>query len=297
VAAALLAGCGDDGGPAEPQAAAKRPGAVTLLAVGDVGRCDGDRDEAVADLVAAEPGAQLAVLGDLAYEDGLKEQFEGCYDPSWGRFKDRTHPVPGNHEYQYFAKDAAAYFDYFGAAAGPYGTGYYSYSLGSWKVIALNSNCDAAALGGCGPDSPQGRWLAGELEADRGLCTLAYWHHPRFSSGGMHGSDPQVAPLWDALYERGADVVLGAHEHNYQRFAPQDPSGNADSDRGVRQFVVGTGGAPLYRFPTDPLPTAEVQRDDTYGILVLELYPSGYDWRFEPVAGQTFKDSGSGRCH
>jgi hypothetical protein len=286
----LVAACGGEDGP-EPT----REGAVQVVTAGDIGLCGSEHDEATAELVAAQPSATVLVLGDIAYADGKKEEFESCYAPSWGSFKDRTRPVPGNHEYN-FHKDAAAYFDYFGDAAGSHGAGYYSFELGAWHVAALNSNCEAETLGGCGLDSPQGDWLRADLAANQKRCTLAFWHHPRFSAGGRHGSHSFVGPFWEALYDAGADLVLSGHDHNYQRFAPQDPSGAADPRRGIRQFVVGTGGAELYSVGPE-LPTTEVQGAEAYGVLHLALFDGGYDWEFKPAEGATFTDRGSGRCH
>ena len=288
----LVAACGEDSADrADPP---KRKGGVRVVAAGDIARCGSEQDEATAELVATEPNATVLALGDLAYPEGLKEQFDSCYAPSWGAFKDRTRPVPGNHEYEYFHQDAAAYFNYFGRLAGPYGTGYYSFDLGAWHLVALNSNCLAQALGGCSPSSPQLSWLRADLEKTRKSCVLAYWHHPRFSAGGEHGSHAFVAPFWEALYEAGADVVLGAHEHNYQRFAPQRPSGTADPERGIRQFVVGTGGAEPYELGA-PLPTTEAQQSGTYGVLGLTIFDGGYDWEFKAVDG-SFIDRGSAAC-
>ncbi len=284
LAISALAACGGNDDDAEPPS--DRPGAVEVLAAGDVAVCDGEGDETTAKLVARWPEATVLALGDLAYYKGLEEEFEGCYEPSWGEFKDRTRPTPGNHEYQYFFKDASAYFDYFGEAAGVWGEGYYSFDLGSWHLIALNSNCNAERLGGCGPDSPQGRWLRDDLAKSDKRCTLAYWHHPRFSSGELHGNHEFVDDFWRTLQEAGAELVLNGHEHNYQRFAP---------DEGLRQFVVGTGGAELR--PAGPeLETTEVQHAGTYGVLRLTLFDGGYDWSFEPVEGEEFTDRGSARC-
>jgi hypothetical protein len=193
---------------------------------------------------------------------------------------------------------ARGYFDYFGEAAGDPEEGYYSYDLGSWHIVALNSNCGEAEIR-CGPGSAQTQWLKEDLAAnaaDVGRCTLAYMHHPRFSSGEEHGSTPTLEPLWEALYDAGADVVLSGHEHNYERFAPQDPEGRADPQRGIREFVVGTGGKSHYPI-LEPIANSEVYNDESYGVLKLTLHPHSYEWQFVPVEGETFSDSGSARCH
>lgn len=266
-------------------------GKPVVIAAGDISDCTSEGDSATAKLVADMEGTVLP-LGDLAYEHASAKDFANCYDPTWGRFKDRTRPVPGNHDYE--ADGAEAYFDYFGDAAGDPGRGYYSYDLGKWHVIALNSNCEE--VGGCAPSAPQVQWLERDLAANNDkLCTLAYFHHPRFSSG-KHGDSGKVKPLWDALYEARADVVLSAHDHDYQRYVPQDPEGNAEPERGIRQFVVGSGGKSHYKIK-EPLPNNTVYNDDTYGVLRLHLKSNGYEWRFVPVEGREFTDSGSDECH
>jgi calcineurin-like phosphoesterase family protein len=263
-----------------------------VVVAGDIADCTSRGDEATASLLRNIEGAVLT-LGDNAYEAGTLEEFTDCYDPSWGRYKDRTYPSPGNHDYE--TEGAEGYFNYFGDAASDSGLGYYSFDLGKWHLVSLNSNCEQ--LGGCDASSPQVRWLEANLaeNADK-RCTLAYWHHPRFSSGIHHGSTTEVKPLWEALYEVGADVVLSGHEHNYERFAPQNPDGQADPERGIREFVVGTGGRSHYPI-LDTIANSQVHNDDTYGILKLTLHPEGYDWRFVPVEGARFTDSGSARCH
>lgn len=265
----------------------------TIVAAGDIADCHSEDDRATAELVDGIDGTVLA-LGDEAYDRGSTSNYESCYEPTWGRFKNRTKPVPGNHEY--LTKRARGYFGYYGAAAGDPGKGYYSYDLGRWHLVALNSNCKA--IGGCGADSPQVRWLRDDLAANGERCTLAYWHHPRFSSGEEHGSTPEVGPLWEALYDADADVVLSAHEHNYERFAPQDPGAKADPERGIREFVIGTGGGGEENYPiVNPIANSEVRDDGTDGVLELTLRDNGYGWRFVPVAGKTFADSGSAGCH
>jgi hypothetical protein len=267
------------------------PDAAVLLAAGDVASCTSSGDEATAKLLDGLPGTVLA-LGDLAYENGTAAEFAACYDPTWGRQKARTRPVPGNHDYH--TSGAAGYFAYFGAAAGAPGEGWYSFDVGSWHLIALNSNC--AEVGGCGAGSAQERWLRADLAAHPSDCTLAYWHHARFSSGTEHGSDPRTQALWQALYDAGADVVLVGHDHDYERFAPMDAAGRADPRAGIREFVVGTGGNTLYAFGP-PQPNSEVRDDSARGVLQLTLRPGGFEWIFVPEAGKTFADAGSGACH
>ena len=275
---------------AAPPLLAARSTAI-LLAAGDIASCESGGDQATARLLDDRRGT-VVTLGDHAYQSGTAGEFAKCYDPTWGRHKERTRPAPGNHDYK--TPGAAGYFGYFGDAAGDPSTGYYSYDLGAWHVVALNSNC--AAVGGCGAGSPQEQWLRADLAAHSARCTLAYWHHARFSSGTVHGSNAATQALWQVLYDAGADVVLAGHEHNYERFAPMDPAGKVDRTRGLRQFVVGTGGTGHYGFGT-PLPASRARSGDTYGVLRLSLRSDGYDWRFLPVPDKTFKDAGTGRCH
>jgi len=278
-----------------PERPPQPPSGETIVAAGDIANCAGEGAEATARLVGGIEGTVLP-LGDLAYPDGSAEDFEECYEPTWGQFKERTKPIPGNHEYE--TEGASAYFDYFGEAAGEPEEGYYSYDLGSWHIVALNSNCREGDIR-CGPGSAQTKWLKEDLAAnaaDEGQCTLAYMHHPRFSSGEKHGNTHYVKPLWEVLYEAGADVVLSGHEHNYERFAPQDPEGRADPQRGIREFVVGTGGKSHYPIVA-PIANSEVHNDETYGVLKLTLHPHSYEWQFVPVEGESFSDSGSDRCH
>jgi hypothetical protein len=267
-------------------------GDPVVAAAGDIASCASKGDEATANLLARIDGT-VVTLGDNAYEYGTVADFRECYDPSWGKYKARTKPAPGNHDYS--IGGAEGYFGYFGEAAGDPGKGYYSYNLGQWHLLSLNSNC--AEVGRCYSSSAQIRWLKADLAAnDEKRCTLAYFHHPRFSSGEEHGSTPEVKPLWDVLYAAGADVVLSGHEHNYERFAPQDPDGRADPKRGIREFVVGTGGYSHYPI-VNPIANGKVHNDDTYGVLKLTLHPKGYEWRFVPVEGRIFSDSGSAQCH
>jgi acid phosphatase type 7 len=268
--------------------------AVIVVAAGDIADCNSQDDEATARLVGDIEGTVLT-LGDNAYPDGTAQDFEECYDPTWGQFKVRTRPSPGNHEYH--TEGARGYFEYFGDAAGDPDEGYYSYDLGAWHIVALNSNCGEGEIR-CGPGSAQVQWLEEDLAAnDDKRCTLAYMHHPRFSSGEKHGNTHYVKPLWEALYEAGADVVLSGHEHNYERFAPQNSGGREDPEGGIRQFVVGTGGGKGTYPILNPLANSEVHNDDTYGVLKLSLRPKRYEWEFAPVEGESFTDSGAAQCH
>jgi acid phosphatase type 7 len=247
-------------------------------------------DSATARLVESIPGTVLA-LGDDAYDSGTAGEFSRCYGPTWGAVLDRTRPVPGNHEY--LTPGAAGYFGYFGLQAGDPKRGYYAFDLGAWRLYALNSNC--AAIGGCGPDSAEVAWLKADLAAHPARCVLAYWHHPRFSSG-EHGSNAFVAGLWDTLYAAGAEIVLNGHDHDYERFAPMSDAGRVDGARGIVEFVVGTGGRSHYPFNAI-LPASRVHDNTTFGVIELTLSPGGWSSRFVPVAGRAFTDTASGTCH
>jgi hypothetical protein len=276
----------------------KRPPERTfvLVGAGDIASCkDPQGARATAKLIEQIPGTVFAA-GDLAYEKGSAADFKNCYDPAWGRFKDRTKPALGNHEYA--DPEASGYFQYWGAQAGPAGKGYYSYDLGDWHVVVLNTNCDAKDLGGCAAGSPQETWLKEDLAKHRQACILAYGHHALFSSGFFkkHAVHPELKQLWDDLYAAHADLVLAGHEHSYERFAPQDPEGKADPANGIREIVAGTGGRShdLLGFAT---PNSEVREWETFGVLKLTLSPGKYGWEFIPEEGKTFHDAGSGVCH
>jgi hypothetical protein len=259
-------------------------GDPVFVGAGDIANCGRTQDEATAKLLDNISGT-VFTTGDNVYPDGTLTQFNDCYGPTWGRHKNRTKPVPGNHDYH--VSGAGGYFDYFGAAAGDRSKGYYSYNLGAWHIMALNSEIAQGA------GSAQEQWLRSDLAANPKTCTLAYWHKPRFSSG-QHGNIVASQALWQALYDYGADVVLNGHDHTYERFAPQNPNGQADPN-GIREFVVGTGGAGLYPF-TNIQPNSQVRNNTTYGVLKLTLHSSSYDWQFIPIAGQTFTDSGNANC-
>ena len=269
-------------------AASLPPGTAVLVGAGDVGWCGTTSAAKTAKLVKGIAGTVI-VPGDVAYPNGSTRDFAQCYDPTWGAFKARTRPAPGNHEY--YTKGAAPYFAYFGSRAGARGKGWYSYEAGTWHVVVLNSNC---AYVGCDEGSPQEKWLKADLAAHPTACTIAYFHHPRFSSG-PHGSDPRTDAFWRDLYAAGAELVINGHDHDYERFAPQTPDGVADPARGIREIVVGTGGGPLYPFIRR---TANSEAKGlTFGVVKLTLRPGAYRWDFIPVAGATYRDTGTGTCH
>jgi calcineurin-like phosphoesterase family protein/Big-like domain-containing protein len=266
-------------------------GSVVLVGAGDIAG-SGSGDEATAQLldqVVAAGGSSVTVFtaGDNAYSSGSATEFSTYYDPTWGRHRSRTRPSPGNHDYS--TSGASGYFGYFGSQAGPSGRGYYSYDAGNWHIVSLNSEVATSA------GSAQEQWLRSDLAATSKPCVLAYWHKPRFSSGSKHGSDAGMGPLFKALYDYHAEVVVSGHDHEYERFAPQDPSGTADPGKGIRQFVAGTGGESLSGFGT-PLPNSEVRYSGSFGVLKLTLGSSGYTWEFIPVSG-SFRDSGNATCH
>lgn len=256
---------------------------------GDATHC---RQRATSNVMLAQNPDLVLTLGDNQYENGALSKFRASYDPSWGRAKAKTRPVVGNHEYG--TSGAAGYFDYFGAAAGPRDRGYYAYNIGAyWRAYALNSYCVRIA---CGTTSPQYRWLSADLDANQGRNVLAYWHHARYSSG-EHGDDTAMDPMWDLLHAKGADVVLAAHDHDYERFAPIGSAGNRDDARGIRSFVVGTGGKSHYSFPGARRTHSVVRNSTAFGVLRLVLHPRAYTWRFIPEPGHTFTDSGSSATH
>lgn len=253
---------------------------VVLVGAGDISRCNNNNDEATAKLLDAIPGT-VFTTGDNVYDSGTSTEFTNCYKPTWGRHKSRTKPVPGNHEYR--TSGASGYYTYFGSAK------YYAHNAGDWRVYALNSEIDTSST------SAQVQWLKNDLAANPRKCVLAYWHRPRWSSGSSHGSDSKVQPLWQVLYNAKAELVINGHEHNYERFAEMNASGQATSG-GLREIVAGTGGASNTGFGTI-LSASRVRNGSTYGVLRLTLRSDGYDWKFIPVAGKTFTDSGSTSCH
>lgn len=286
---ALGSGCGE---PTDPPVGDDLPfeptgTGVVLVGAGDIASCGDPGAELTARLLDTIPGT-VFTTGDNAYPDGTTEDFSECYHPTWGRHRGRTRPAPGNHDYH--TSDAQGYFDYFGDLAGSGATGYYSYDAGGWHIVSLNSEIDMDV------GSAQEQWLRADLDANPSRCTLAYWHKPRFSSGSRHGSSRSPAPLWVALYESGAEVVLNGHEHLYERFAPQSPDGSLDLERGIRQFTVGSGGASSYGFST-PLPNSQARNGSDLGVLKLTLYGEGYTWQFVPTQAGGFTDTGATPCH
>ncbi|WP_287408445.1 metallophosphoesterase [Oceanithermus sp.] len=264
---------------------------VTLYVAGDIATCWSDADEATAALIErlAPKGATWYVLalGDLAYSAGTDAQFKDCYAPSWGRFKSRTLPVPGNHEY---FSGGGGYFRYWGARAAP-PEGWYATRLAGWRLYALNSNCDW--VGGCGAGSPQYAWLEARLRQEPDGCALAFAHYPRYSSG-RHGDLPGMDALWDLLQRHRAELYLAGHDHDYERFAPRDAAGAHDPEGGLVQFVVGTGGAGLRQIDA-PGPLSRAFVDDAHGVLELTLEPGGYAWRFVTTDGEV-RDAGRASC-
>jgi len=314
-----------------PHARRHRGDPAVLAGAGDIARCYPGEDVTqfspptaqnpamqTARLLEALPNATVMAVGDNAYEFGSPADYAGCYQPTWGRFRSRTRPATGNHEY--LTPAAAGYFAYFGSRGAP-PLGYYSYDLGSWHVVVLNSttqvyscwppelteyppgfpvlpipaNPGPAAGRACAGDVAQQAWLVADLASHRdATCTIAYFHHPRFSSG-MHGNQYQMQKIWDILYANHVDLVVSGHDHMYERFAPQDPDGNADPALGIRQFTVGTGGAEFYQVASRQ-PNSEVVINDVHGVLVLALDNGRYAWTFEGV-DHAVADAGSGNCH
>jgi 3',5'-cyclic AMP phosphodiesterase CpdA len=278
------------------------PRLPTVAAAGDIVCAPGSRDpcrdlQTLAVVEGLAPDLVLP-LGDNQYDSGTATEYSQRYNLSWGRLRALSRPVPGNHEYQ--DEEARGYFDYFNGfrtytgVAGDRDKGYYSFDFADWHFVALNSNC-IHIRGGCGEGGFQERWLRQDLEKNQRHCTLAYMHHPRFSSG-MNGDTRELAALWNVLYQGGVDVVLAGHDHHYERFAPMGPDGSPEPDRGIRQFVVGTGGRSITPFRTI-LPASEVQDTTSFGVLVLRLGQDRYEWEFRATPGLPLADRGAGTCH
>ncbi len=264
----------------DPAFSADAAASAVLVGAGDISSCSNNNDEATAKLLDKISGT-VFTAGDNAYSSGTTTEYNNCYDPTWGRHKSRTKPVPGNHEYN--TSGASGYFKYFNNISS-----YYAYNLGSWRIYALNSEIDVSAT------SAQVKWLRSDLAANPRQCVLAYWHQPRWSSGSEHGSNSKYQTLWKTLYDAGAELIVNGHDHEYERFTQMNANGSAVR-QGMREIVVGTGGAGLYKFGTI-LSTSQVHNSSTHGVLKLTLNATGYTWEFIPVAGKTFKDSGSTSC-
>jgi hypothetical protein len=271
-------------GPASPPPVIIPSISQVFVGAGDIGWCGVPAPEQTAKLLDTIGGTVFAA-GDNAYFSGTAQEYRDCYEPNWGRHKSRTRPVPGNHEYE--SAGAAPYYDYFGLAAGPAGLGYYSFALGDdWHAIALNSNISVSS------GSAQAEWLRADLAANRTRCTVAYWHFPLFTSG-PNGDQNQMRDIWRILYDADVDVIVNGHDHLYERFAPQDPNGFPDPARGMREFIVGTGGAPLYNFVK--VRANSERQISAHGVLKLTLQGGSYQWDFIPVSGAG--DAGTGTCH
>jgi acid phosphatase type 7 len=298
ILAILLSGCESDRQAREQQAKAILfpDKGVSIFAAGDIASCKSYRPEdsgaaktaaIISAGLAQDKDALVLTLGDNTYPVGLLSEFEDCYGPTWGQFKQRTRPSPGNHEY--YTPQAVGYYTYFGEAAGPGRRGYYSFTHGGWHIVSLNSYLKPAE------HDAQIAWLKEELARNPAKCTLAFWHHPLYSSGG-HGNDKRMQDAWAILHGAGAEVVLASHDHNYERFAPQDAEGQRDEARGMRQFVVGTGGATLTPLRFRRL-NSEASDNSTHGVLKLVLKQAGYEWEFLPVEKDGFSDRGAALCH
>ncbi len=273
-----------DAGPDNPELA------PVLIGAGDIANCETQADNLTAEILDRFPTATVFTLGDNVYPQGTAKQFQDCYEPNWGRHKQRTYPSPGNHDYYAVAgkpDEIPPYYTYFGDRAGPPGQGYYSFDLGAWHIVSLNSNIAAES------GSAQAQWLEKDLKTHPNTCTVAYWHHPVFSSG-LHGNNPKMKATWETLSRFGVDVVVNGHDHDYERFAPQTAEGKP-SPVGIREFVVGTGGTDL-RPVLFAQKNSEVIETTTHGVLKLTLHPTAYDWEFIPINGQTFQDQGTAHC-
>ena len=280
----------------DPEGTASPPSDVVLVGAGDIAECPTEGDEATAavlDAVVAEhPDAVVFTTGDNAYQDGSYQEFLDCYDPSWGRHKERTRPAVGNHEFK--QTKAEGYHRYWGDRGGPFDLYYYSYDVGSWHIVVLNSECHRVGCTFDSDDGEQVEWLDGDLEASEAECTIAIWHHPRWSSG-RYGNDPATATLWEVLSDHDAEIVLNGHEHLYERFEPMAADGTLDRARGIRQFTVGTGGGNLRGF--EDLAPNSAARGSEHGVLKLALGEGTYQWEFLAVEGASLSDAGTGTCH
>ena len=280
-------------GPSRTPTPTYTPTPVVLIGAGDIAECTNQNDKITAAMLEQFPGATIFTAGDNSDDYVPGVSYKNCFDPTWGRFKDRIHPAMGNHDYDE-NNNPQEYFKYFGAAAGEPGKGWYSYDLGGWHIVVLNSECEE--VGGCQAGSPQETWLKADLAAHPARCSLAIWHIPRYSAFYAEGL-PFLADFWEDLYKAGTELVIDGHYHYYERYAPMDPEGNLDEAKGIREFIVGTGGAHLEPRGRSCNGNCQVFDQTTYGLLKLTLHPDGYEWEFLPEPGKTFSDAGSGECH
>jgi len=265
------------------------PQGEDFIGAGDVAFCDSNGDVLTGRILDRFPGT-IFVLGDISNDSGRKEEYANCFDPAWGRFKSRMKPAIGNHDY--LTANGANYFAYFGAIAGPPGLGYYSYDLGAWHIIVLNSECGTSD---CAAGSAQEKWLRNDLANHHAQCILAYWHAPPFSSG-TDADEPRVLPLYKDLDDADVDVLLTGHQHHYERFIAQDTDGDSKPGEGIREFIVGTGGVWTDPVRVPPLRNSQALFTDTFGLLKMELYPGWYTWQFIPVPGKPRSDWGTDTC-
>jgi hypothetical protein len=269
------------------------PTPVVLIGAGDIADCPSENDKITAAMLEQFPGATIFTAGDNSDSLDPDYAYKNCFGPTWGRFKDRIHPAMGNHDYD--ENDSPEeYFEYFGKAAGAPGKGWYSYDLGGWHIVVLNSECED--VGGCEAGSPQEKWLKADLAAHPTQCSMAVWHIPRYSAHYAEGL-PFVEDFWEDLYKAGAELVVNGHYHYYERYAPMDPEGKLDEAKGIREFIVGTGGAKLETRGRSCNGNCQVFDQITHGLIKLTLHPDSYDWEFLPEPGKTLADSGSGKCH
>ncbi len=276
-------------------AATPTPSEIELIGAGDIVNCEGAGTKATAGLLSQFPGATIFTVGDNIDHLATPKEFKNCFGPTWGVYKDRIHPAIGDMEYNMKKPPAYAYFDYFGAAAGTPQEGWYSYDLGGWHIVVLNSEC--GRVNGCQKGSPQEVWLKADLAAHPTRCSMAVWHMPRYYAAIAEGL-PAFKDVWQDLYDAGVELVVNAHIHYYLRYAPMDPNGQLDEAKGIREFVVGTGGAiPLVKGEPTCAGNCQVLNNKTFGLLKLTLHPDSYDWAFVPEANKTFTDAGSGECH
>jgi hypothetical protein len=272
-------------------------GRITLVGAGDIAVCGSNTSDTrtaqlVQGILLSDTTAIAFTLGDNVYPDGSSNWFASCYEETWGAFKSRTRPIPGNHDY-YNNPEAQGYFEYFGANAGPAGRGWYRYDAGAWRIYALSSEC----IRGSRCYNRQYRWLRADLINNPHHCVLAMWHRPRFSSGAEHGSSTRMAPVYRLLYKHGAEIVLSGHDHNYERFHPTDGDGNISPSTGIRQWVVGTGGTAIRPFDRGPLPATAARDATSHGVLRLDLDAGSYDWQYLTTSNNPYRDSGSTACH